>query len=92
MKCSKAYLACESRHTQEQAKVDHDRNLIGVLERGRQCKLKFNKQKLKLRVTKVSYIGHLLTSESLFLDLKKVQAIIDMPYPDGVQAVQCFLG
>ena len=37
-------------------------------------------------------MGHLLTSEGLLPDPQKVQAVIDMPKPDGVQAVQRFLG
>ncbi|KAL9964865.1 hypothetical protein ACROYT_G028567 [Oculina patagonica] len=78
--------------TKEQADLDHDRNLIGVLERARLCNLKLNKQKLKLRLTEVPYMGHLLTSDGLRPDPQKVQAVIDMPKPDGIKAVQRFLG
>ena len=78
--------------TVENAAADHDQNLIGVLERTRHCNLKINKQKLKLRQTEVSYMGHLLSSEGLRPDPRKVQAVTDMPKPDSVQAVQRFLG
>ena len=81
-------MANGSRDTQEQAEVDHDRNLIGVLERARQCNLKFNKKNLELRVTEVPYMGHLLTSKGLVPDPQKVQAVIDKPKPDGVP--ECF--
>ena len=78
--------------TVENAAADHDQNLIGVLERARNCNLKINKQKLKLRQTEVSYMGHLLTSKGLRPDPRKVQAVTDMPKPDSVQVVQRFLG
>ena len=65
--------------TVENAAADHDQNLIGVLERARNCNLKINKQKLKLRQTEVSYMGHLLTSEGLCPDPRKIQAVTDMP-------------
>ena len=77
--------------TKEQADLDHNRNLIGLLERARLCNLKLNKQKLKLRLTDVPYMGHLLTSDGLRPDPQKVQAVIDMPNPDGIKAVQRFL-
>ena len=78
--------------TKEQADLDHDRNLIGLLERARLCNLKLNKQKLKLRLTEVPCMGHLLTSDGLRPDPQKVQAVIDMLNPDGIKAVQHFLG
>ena len=57
MRCLKV---CRSANTKEQVVIDHERNLIGVLERTRKCNLKLNKQKLKLRMTKVRYMVHLL--------------------------------
>ena len=82
--------------TQEQAEVDHDRNLIGVVERARQYNLKLNNKKLKLRVTEVPYRVHLLysrlNSKGSLPDPQKVQAVADMRKPDGVPAVQRFLG
>lgn len=74
--------------TMEQATEDHDQNLVNVLERARQLGLKLNKQKLKLRRTEVAYMGHLLTSQGLQPDPKKIQAVVDMPIPNGVPAVQ----
>jgi hypothetical protein len=37
-------------------------------------------------------MGHLLTSKGLRPDPRKIQAVIEMPTPDGVQAVQRLLG
>ena len=78
--------------TKEQAVLDHDFNLIGVLERAGKCNLKLNKQKMKLRMTKVPHMGHLLTSSGLRPDPEKVKAVLDMPKPDGVLTVLRFLG
>lgn len=78
--------------TVEEATADHDKNLMRVLERARKCNLKINKQKLKLRQTEVSYMGHLLTSQGVCPDPRKVQAVNEMPKPDSIQAVQRFLG
>ena len=39
----------------------------------------------------VSFIGHLLTSEGLKPDPKKVEAICSMPRPEDVQAVKHFV-
>jgi hypothetical protein len=52
-------------YKEEKAVENHDHCLEAVLERARQCGLKRNKQKLKLRRTEVSYMGHLLTSKGL---------------------------
>ena len=78
--------------TDKDALADHDQSLIRVLEKARQCNLKINKQKLKLRQTEVSYMGHLLTSKGVCPDPRKVKEVNEMAKPDSVQAVQRFLG
>ena len=37
---------------------------------------------MKLKMTEVPYIGHLLTREGLHVDPKKVEAIEKMPEPE----------
>ncbi|KAL9960086.1 hypothetical protein ACROYT_G033491 [Oculina patagonica] len=84
--------------TQEEALQDHDCNLIALLERAREVNLKLNPKKLKLRLSKVPFIGHLLTPGGVKPDPEKVRAVQEMPNPDGrtnaeeVKAVQRFLG
>uniref|UniRef100_A0A803JLC0 Gypsy retrotransposon integrase-like protein 1 n=1 Tax=Xenopus tropicalis TaxID=8364 RepID=A0A803JLC0_XENTR len=78
--------------TTEEATADHDKNLIRLLERARKLNLKLNKQKLRLRLSSVPYMGHLLTAEGLRPDPDKVKAILEMPNPENVQAVQRMLG
>ena len=57
--------------TDDEAEADHDRNLKAFLERARERNLRLNADKLKLKMTQVPYIGHLLTREGLCVDPKK---------------------
>ena len=69
-----------------------DKKLTMVLERSREVGLKFNPGKLKLRVDKVNYVGHTLTSQGLQPDPEKIRAIVDMPPPSDKEGVQRLLG
>ena len=51
-----------------------------------------NADKLKLKMTQVPYIGHLLNREGLRVDPKKVESIVEMPAPKDAKAVQRLLG
>ena len=73
--------------TDDEAEADHDRNLKAFVERARECNLRLNADKLKLKMTQVPYIGHLLTREGLRVDPKKVEAIEEMPAPKDAKAV-----
>ena len=76
----------------ESATKDHDENLKNALQRARERNLKLNKEKVKLRMTEVPYIGHLLTSEGIKPDPKKVEAVQKMPQPTDVPSMKRFLG
>ena len=76
----------------ESATKDHDENLKNALQRARERNLKLNKEKVKLRMTEVPYIGHLLTSEGIKPDPKKVETVQKMPQPTDVPSMKRFLG
>ena len=76
----------------EEATLDHDHNLETFLERCAERNLKLNDRKLKLRMQEVPFIGHIASSEGLRVDPYKVQAIMKMPPPTDVAAVQRLLG
>ena len=76
----------------ESTTKDHDENLKNALQRARERNLKLNKEKVKLRMTEVPYIGHLLTSEGIKPDPKKVDAVQEIPQPTDVPSVKRFLG
>ena len=78
--------------TYEEASKDHDAKLHKLMERCRERNVKLNKDKMKLRLEQVPYIGHLLTSQGLKPDPDKVKAILEMPKPVDVAAVRRFIG
>ena len=78
--------------TPEEAMRDHNQNLHAVLQRCKEENLKLNDRKLRLCLKEVPFIGHLLTPEGLCVDPNKVKAILDMPPPSDVAAVQRLLG
>ena len=47
--------------TDDEAETDNDTNLEAFLERARERNFRLNADKLKLKMTQVPYIGHLLT-------------------------------
>ena len=53
--------------------------------------IKLNREEPELKCPQVPFIDHLLTSEGLKPDPKKVEAIRSMPKPEGVQTVQRFV-
>ena len=63
-----------------------------LMERCRERNAKLNKDKTKLRLEQVPYIGNLLTSQGLKPDPDKVKAILKMPKPADVAAVRRFIG
>lgn len=75
--------------TEDIATRDHDQNLQVTLQRCLERNLKLNARKLRLRLKEVR---HVLTPEGLCVDPNKVKAILDMPPPKDVAAVQRLLG
>lgn len=78
--------------TTNEARKDHDMNLEALLQRCAEKKVKLNPDKIKLRMKEVPFIGHVATSEGLRVDPSKVAAIMEMPLPTNVAAVQRLLG
>lgn len=77
--------------THKQAVQDHDKNLMTFLQLRQDYGLKFNVEKLKLRQTEVSFIGHNTTSEWLQADQAKVEAICNMLASTDKAGVQSLL-
>ena len=69
-----------------------DQKLRAVLDKSREVGLKFNPQKVKLRVPEVSYVGHILSSEGLKPDPEKIRAINQMPSLTDKEVVLRILG
>lgn len=47
-----------------------------------------NKNKLKLRISEVSFMGHIFSQEGLKIDPDKVKAVLEMPSPEDVEGIQ----
>jgi hypothetical protein len=83
-----------SGETEAEAEIDHDRNLLALLDRCRERGIKLNKSKIKLKSsTSIPWMGHLITTQGLKPDPRKVEAIVKMPEPrDDKKALQRILG
>lgn len=78
--------------TDELAIQDHDKNLLALMQRCREVKLRLSLNKLQFRVREVKFHGHILSAEGLRADPEKVRAVQDMPRPEDAKAVQRFIG
>lgn len=78
--------------TLEQAQKDHDDNLHRLMQRCRDRNVKLNPDKVCLCRKEVPFIGHVLTDCGVKPDPAKVQAVLEMPRPTDVAAVQRFIG
>ena len=52
-----------------------------MLDRCQECNLKLDKEKCRFRVSKVRYVGHVLSSDGIKPDPQKVEAINAMLTP-----------
>ena len=71
---------------------EHDRRLEQVLKKCQEVNLKLNKDKCKIKMKKLKYLGHTLTSDGLRPDESKIQAILEMQTPKCKKDLQRFLG
>ena len=78
--------------TQEQAVLNHDENLIKLLERARKVNLRLNSLKMEQRKPEVKFMQHVISKEGLKPDPAKVKAVEDMPQPSCKQEVLSLLG
>lgn len=78
--------------TVQEAVKDHDKKLLTLLERCREKGVKLNKEKFKLKMTEIPYVGHVLTRDGLKPDPSKIDAIKGMRRPTDVKGVQRLVG
>ena len=60
---------------------EQDVILRKLLQPARRHNVRFNRNKLQLRVPQVRYLGHLLTKDGIKPDPEKVRAIVDVSPP-----------
>lgn len=71
---------------------DHDRKLRQLLQRAKECNVKFNRDKIQLNQSEVNYLGHIVSKEGLKPDPEKVRAIENMPNPEDKQGIHRLMG
>lgn len=71
---------------------EHDNILQKVMTRAREMNVKFNKNKIQLRVPQVKYMGNVISAEGLKPDEDRVLAIAEMPQPQNRHDIRRFLG
>ena len=54
--------------TEEEANLDHDQKLMKLLKRCRDRGVALNKDKVKLRLKEISFMGHVFTNKGLKID------------------------
>ena len=69
----------------EEANADHDRKLEALLQRCRERGIALNRDKLKLRLKRATFMGHVLTDHGLEPDPDKIEAVLDIPTPQNVE-------
>ena len=68
--------------TIEDVNVDHDRNLVRLLDKFSDYDLHLSTKKLQFKATSVTFMGHRLTDKGLEPDPAKISAITEMPRPE----------
>ena len=69
----------------------HDHHLIQVLNKCHEIGLKLNPDKCIFKSMQVLFFGHLVTSDGLKPDPKKINAITNMPVPQNKTELQSFV-
>ena len=78
--------------TDTDALINHDQNVVQLLERARQVNLKLNKSKVKLRQAEVKFMGHVITKDRRKPDPDEVTVIKKMPKLRSKSEVLTLLG
>ncbi|XP_032238886.2 uncharacterized protein K02A2.6-like [Nematostella vectensis] len=73
-------------------KAEHDEALSRVLLCARERNIRFNRDKIQLRVNQVKYLGNIVTADGFKPDPEKTKAIKEMPQPETKQDLQRLLG
>ncbi|XP_022808732.1 uncharacterized protein LOC111345717 [Stylophora pistillata] len=78
--------------TVEEANRNHDLNVLALMKRARDKNLKFNPQKIQFKLSKIAFMGHVISNLGVTPDPNKVKAISAMPAPTDKQGVMRFCG
>ena len=71
---------------------EHEGHLRVVLEKLRQNQLYAKFEKCEFWLEKVAFLGHVLTSNGVVVDLAKIEAVLEWKQPQNVTEIKSFLG
>lgn len=71
---------------------EHDEILNKVFERARRHEIRFNRNKSKIGLEEIKYIGHIFSRNGIKVDNEKIQVILEMKKPGNVKNLESFLG
>ena len=63
-----------------------------VLQRAQEFNITFNPKKVKLGMSKVEYVGHMVDSEGISFSAEKISEVLAFPTPVTCKQVRAFLG
>lgn len=75
-----------------ETKEQHDYRLRQLLERARAKNFKLNKEKCKVGLEEIKYLGHIFSKDGLKPDQSKIEAVKKMATPGCKKDVERFLG
>ena len=78
--------------TTDEAVKNHNENLRQLMKRCKEVGLKINKDKAKLGLTEIPFIGHVISRDGLKPDSEKVRAVAEMPLPTDKKGIQRLMG
>ena len=68
--------------------ADHDENLRNLLIRCREHKVNTNKDRSVFKPAELYFLGHIVSNKGIKQDQQKVEAMLQMPNPTGMEAVR----
>ncbi|XP_050936266.1 uncharacterized mitochondrial protein AtMg00860-like [Cucumis melo] len=74
------------------AEAEHEEHLHQVLETLRVNRLYAKFSKCEFLLKKVSFLGHVVSSEGVSVDPAKIEAVTNWPRPSTVSEIRSFLG
>lgn len=75
-----------------ETKMEHDRNLKGLLHRLREKGLTLNLDKCQFDLSEIGFMGHLLSARGIGPDKSKIEAVTKVRRPETVPVMRSFLG
>jgi len=73
-------------------KVEHDKNLITVLNKIQSAGIKLSRNKCVFSAKSVKYLGHIINENGIETDSSKTDKVKNWPTPKSVKDIQSFLG